>query len=1443
MSDSAPNRPGFAGGVVRRLLQRREANAAAALDAAPPSATAALREAVSARRLRLFVSSTFEDMQAERDELLLKVFARFERACRARDVQFLPIDLRWGVTQEESERGEILRICFDQVDRSRPFFLGLIGERVGWAPGAEALSANLGPDHAWALAHPEASVTELEFRRGLEGLAAAPDTALFYAKALAPGAVVEDAPRLEALRALVAERGAPFRDGYGSVEELGRWVYEDLCALLDRHFPQTAPAAAGTDSLGETPRFLERATAHFTGRVETLRRLDAHQDGGLALIGPVGAGKTAALAAWRRSLGAGASDAHTPETDTPNAASAAFEATVSAYFASASREPGWAQAARRFLSDLGAQGASAPVVLLHVADAERHGYIVRHEAPDGASEEIEAILRSPTSLADAMAEAIAHKAGTTDRLTLLIDGLDEMAGADPEAAVAWLPMTLPSGVRMVASAADPAVAEALRRRGWTLAQLPALDPPSRRALIASVLGAYGKALDPASAERLATDPKSGNPLFLRTVLEELRVFGRREALDARLDDYLASADIEDLFDRVFARWERVFETETAGETDDAATGVVGDFLGLVAIARRGVLEADLMALLAQKTGARRTVLAPLAAVATAMLQERDGRLIPGEGPMRRVIERRYLGDDARRRALHAAIAQRLFATIYPQTPTAEIITIDADDLEDLRWHLREAALWERLAFSLSVGGLFATQTQRDLDRFIAHWRVLGAHIDIAETYRPLLDAPERFFGAGQAEIGLNNLAFLLMNLGRADLSEDPFRQILRKRLERVAADTPLGAHLITSAQGNLAGALEAQGRLAEAAACFGSALSRAEAAEAIGDQAVFLSHLARVADKQDDADGQRRALQRILALSDAHETVPSYDAASRLGALMLRLGRADAAAAYLRRGYAEIAAEQGPLHPDTATAAIDLALALAKSAAWDAADGVLDEAEAIVAALPAPSPRHRIAPLHARALVHAAAGRSEQADAAHRAALALVEPMDAPAFALLGDVLLDAATFWEERGEAALARRALERLLSWPLTEEAAAAATCRLGAALLQLGDRAAAQARLEACVALEQKRGRLVSPLLRRALALMAEAADQDGDAARAQTLRDRIETVEARAQSWRLQNEGDARLRAGDPAGAAERLRAAFEIKRRVLGPDDPDTALSQRVLGDAIAAQGRPDQALALLTGAIEVLDRAYPDGHAQLEAAASSIAHASENAGRPADAEAAYRRAAREAARAFGDPSRELARSLRELADFLGDQNRPDDALEAFEGAHDALAPLTGPLSAELLDLLIRRGRTYFHRERYAAAAEDFQRAVQIRETALGPAHPDVAASLNELGFARHAEGRGEDAEAAFRSAIDRLGPDGGAAWAVLSTAYASLATLLEQRGDHVDAAAPRRRVLTLTAGALGPDAAETETAAQSLRETLARGGVSAEEVERAVARLLAETQA
>ena len=91
------------------------------------------------KTFRVFVSSTFSDMRAERRILHEKVFPKLEKLCRKNGAKFQAVDLRWGVNEESQLNQKTMDICLNEIARCqrlspKPNFIILLGNRYGWQP-------------------------------------------------------------------------------------------------------------------------------------------------------------------------------------------------------------------------------------------------------------------------------------------------------------------------------------------------------------------------------------------------------------------------------------------------------------------------------------------------------------------------------------------------------------------------------------------------------------------------------------------------------------------------------------------------------------------------------------------------------------------------------------------------------------------------------------------------------------------------------------------------------------------------------------------------------------------------------------------------------------------------------------------------------------------------------------------------------------------------------------------------------------------------------------------------------------------------------------------------------------------------------------------------------------------------------------------------------------
>lgn len=648
------------------------------------------------RLVRVFLSSTFRDMHADREELVKRVFPHLRKLCESRGVAWAEVDLRWGVTDEAKAEGKVLPTCLAEIDNCRPYFIGLLGERYGWVPPADAIAPELRAREPWLDQAAGRSVTELEILHGALNRSAPAAQAIFYFRdpayleRLPAGTDPADfrpesraaAEQLAALKARIRAAGLRVRAPYRDPQELGAWVRADLTEWIERAFPA-----------GSTPDPLDREAAEHEAYAEARRgvyvahpadfaRLDAHADGTdrpLAVVGASGLGKSALLANWAAQYRVAHPDA----------------LVVTHFIGSTPQSTDWAGMVRRLLGEL----------------ARRFG-LARETPADGAA------------LRTAFAHAL-HRAAARGRTVLVLDGLDQLEDRDGAPDLAWLPPELPAPARLVVSTLPGRALDEATRRGWPTLVVQPLGVDERQELIRTHLAAYRKALDAPRVRRIAEAAPAANPLFLRALLEELRVFGTHERLDERIDRYLRAVTPAALFEAILERYEADYEGERPG--------LVRDALSHLWAARRGLAEPELLDLLGAAGAFPRAAWSTLFLAAEASLVSRSGFIGFFHGYLRAAVAARYLPDAASQRAAHRRLAEYFAAAEPGPRRTAE-----------LPWQLAEAGDWPALAALLADLRFFGPAWAADRADVKARWARVEAASELRrlDAYAPVLAAPD-----------------------------------------------------------------------------------------------------------------------------------------------------------------------------------------------------------------------------------------------------------------------------------------------------------------------------------------------------------------------------------------------------------------------------------------------------------------------------------------------------------------------------------------------------------------------------------------------------------------------------------------------------------------------------------------------------------------------------
>ena len=294
-----------------------------------------------------------------------------------------------------------------------------------------------------------------------------------------------------------------------------------------------------------------------------------------------------------------------------------------------------------------------------------------------------------------MGSAWAEREGR--ELLLVLDGLDGIQSDDY--GLYWLPSFWPNKVRLVASCSylmsihdvkySPPLMEAKERMKWREVEVTPFSPSDQERFIIEYLDRYRKSLTSSQIRKLQSHPLSCNPLFLLTVLEELRVFGVHELLDQRLDTLLSpppskgkdeAPTLDDIFEHRLARIEEDLGKE--------------------------IIQASMEAIWASNIGLRREDLLEMAKLSPAAwaaiqnalddsLHENSGEINFRHDYLRKAVADRYDITSDRRKSLHRQLAV-YFSSLPVDRNLAENLVwqwILAEDMEEFKACLTDLELF------------------------------------------------------------------------------------------------------------------------------------------------------------------------------------------------------------------------------------------------------------------------------------------------------------------------------------------------------------------------------------------------------------------------------------------------------------------------------------------------------------------------------------------------------------------------------------------------------------------------------------------------------------------------------------------------------------------------------------------------------------------------------
>ncbi|MGD2104599.1 MAG: DUF4062 domain-containing protein, partial [Anaerolineae bacterium] len=593
---------------------------------------------------RVFVSSTFSDLKAERDALQRRVFPRLRRLCAAHGARFQAIDLRWGISEQAALDQQTMPVCLREIARCqqatpRPNFILLLGDRYGWRPlPAEIPADQFDAVAASAIAEDEADLlarwyrrddnavpsvyclrprtgryedygvweTEVErplreaLGRAAEGLRLGEDARLKVVASATEREIVHGAlrvadakehvfgffRRIEGLPNDDRARAYVDLDEMGSVDHVAKRRLRQLKARLADHLPGN----------------IHQYTARWSGERITSEHLQALCDDVFEALSSV---ILAELARQRKE-------------DPLERENAAHES-----FGDERRQSFTGRAdALRTISDYVQGGAPHPLAIIGDAGSGKSALLAQaaaeaRAAHPGAEVLVRFIGATPSStdgrllLADlcrhvdrlyggdgitlpddylGLCEAFSRRLerSTADRpLLLFLDAVDQLSAADNARALVWLPAALPEHARLVVSTVRGPQESLLRRKlpGDNVHVLAPMGREETECLLDRWLDQAGRRLQPAQRDEvLRKSAASGLPLYLELAFEEARNWTSHQPPPE------LARDISGLLDALFAR--------LASEARHGPA-LVDSTLAYLAAARNGLTEDELLDLLSE----------------------------------------------------------------------------------------------------------------------------------------------------------------------------------------------------------------------------------------------------------------------------------------------------------------------------------------------------------------------------------------------------------------------------------------------------------------------------------------------------------------------------------------------------------------------------------------------------------------------------------------------------------------------------------------------------------------------------------------------------------------------------------------------------------------------------------------------------------------------------
>lgn len=452
------------------------------------------------RHIRLFISSTFQDMKDERSYLMTQTFPLLRKLAAERNVTLTELDLRWGITEDEAKNGKVVDICLREVENSIPFFIGIIGNRYGWIPKKEDIWEGTIDRYSQVDEYlkEHLSVTEMEMQFGVLQRKEKMHAYFYIKKEQAEN--IDYPEMLKRLKEEVIHSDYP-SSYYSSKENLSEQIEHAFRDLLDELFPIEDTSELEKERIGQRAYKNQLCLSYikddhnFKVLDEWLSDANKRQ---LVITGASGLGKSALLANWINEK------LHDKKRDYK----------VIYHFTG----NGGSQSCHHYVEK---------IIRDEIADQYQWAEEVKNSSIEQLFNKIVADKQKP--------------------LLIVFDAINQLADEDDAKLLNWFPDANKSVKILYSTLEDDKTMDSLKRRDYPIYTLKPLSKEQRCQLIVKHLGNFAKRLNENQIQRIAGNTLCENTLVLRSLLDELISFGIYEKLDERIDSYLSQKTIEDFY--------------------------------------------------------------------------------------------------------------------------------------------------------------------------------------------------------------------------------------------------------------------------------------------------------------------------------------------------------------------------------------------------------------------------------------------------------------------------------------------------------------------------------------------------------------------------------------------------------------------------------------------------------------------------------------------------------------------------------------------------------------------------------------------------------------------------------------------------------------------------------------------------------------------------------